>query len=483
MNMAALEFKRPPVYEKLNFDYALDLINNGTGNVAINYSQSINSIELRFRTDNVIDNPLLPNTMNLITFGSNTVTLDYTSGTLGTVLLNGTSSSTIELFDGGWLSALLRTTGNTIELVTKKSKYGNIIAAVSASATASFGTSGSVILGGSVDGTRLQGQLQELRFWNSSLTDITFNNHVKAPAAYNGNVEAYDELVFRLPLTQKVNHTLTSSLLGVEPNPSGISASFASWSTSTPYDSIEETYYYDGVSLGAGTYDDNKIRLESNNLFGTLDVKTRAERSEFDNAPLDSAKLGIYFSPQTMIDEDIIAHLGFTSLDEYIGDPGELDDKSYPELIQRAQTYWKKYSQRNDINAYIQIFSLFDLSFFKQLEQLLPARANKLTGLLIQPNLLERSKDTILPKIERFNSAYETIIENISPASSAVYLQYIGSIDGRIVIIDGIDDDQLSAYLTSSIAQKYNGTTYSYQLCDFLIMEVLGITAYYTILK
>jgi hypothetical protein len=459
--------QRPPVYEKLNFDYALDLINNGTGNVTINYSQSINSIELRFRTDNVIDNPLLPNTMNLITFGSNTVTLDYTSGTLGTVLLNGTSSSTIELFDGGWLSALLRTTGNTIELVTKKSKYGNIIAAVSASATASFGTSGSVILGGSVDGTRLQGQLQELRFWNSSLTDITFNNHVKAPAAYNGNVEAYDELVFRLPLTQKVNHTLTSSLLGVEPNPSGISASFASWSTSTPYDSIEETYYYDGVSLGAGTYDDNKIRLESNNLFGTLDVKTRAERSEFDNAPLDSAKLGIYFSPQTMIDEDIIAHLGFTSLDEYIGDPGELDDKSYPELIQRAQTYWKKYSQRNDINAYIQIFSLFDLSFFKQLEQLLPARANKLTGLLIQPNLLERSKDTILPKIERFNSAYETIIENISPASSAVYLQYIGSIDGRIVIIDGIDDDQLSAYLTSSIAQKYNGTTYSYQYLIF----------------
>ena len=46
-------------------------------------------------------------------------------------------------------------------------------------------------------------------------------------------------------------------------------------------------------------------------------------------------------------------------------------------------------------------------------------------------------------------------------------IQYIGSIDGRIVIIDGIDDDQLSAYLTSSIAQKYNGTTYSYQYLIF----------------
>jgi hypothetical protein len=130
-----------------------------------------------------------------------------------------------------------------------------------------------------------------------------------------------------------------------------------------------------GFIRNAGTYDDNKIRLEDNDLVGTLDVKTRAERSQFDKAPLDSNRLGVYFSPQTMIDEDIIAQLGFTSLDDYIGDPGDTESKSYPQLIQAAQTYWKKYQDRNDINAYINMFTLFDLSFFKQLEQLLPARA------------------------------------------------------------------------------------------------------------
>ncbi len=134
------------------------------------------------------------------------------------------------------------------------------------------------------------------------------------------------------------------------------------WSVNTPYDSIEETYYYDAISLGAGTYDDNKIRIESNELVGNLDVKTRAERSQFDRAPLDSKKLGVYFSPQTMIDEDIIAQLGFTDLDQYIGDPGETEAKDYPRLIQAAQSYWKKYADRNDINAYIKIFTLFDLS-------------------------------------------------------------------------------------------------------------------------
>ena len=458
--------ERAPIYEKLNFDYALDLITNTAGTVTVNYDQPIQSVELRFRTDDVIKNPTMPSTMNLFTIDSNTVTLDYTSGTLGTIQINGTGSANIELFDGGWLSAILRKNGTNLDVVAKKSKYGKIVAAVSASTTASFANSGTLTLGGTTGGSRLQGQLQELRLWTSSLQDSAFNNHVSAPAAYDGNVSAYDELVFRTPLTQKIDHAATSSLIGVEPNNSGISASFASWTNNTPYDSIEETYYYDGISLGAGTLDDNKIRLENNELVGNLDVKTRAERSQFDKAPLDSNKLGVYFSSQTMIDDDIIAQLGFTCLGDYIGDPGSLNEKSYPDLIQRARDYWKKYSQSNDVNAFINMFTLFDLSFFKQLEQLLPARANKLTGILIQPNILERSKDTILPTIEKFNDSYNVTIQNIDPTASADYPYYIGSVEGKIATLDAIDDDQYQMYLTASEAEKYNGTIYSY---DYLI--------------
>jgi hypothetical protein len=455
--------ERAPVYEKLNFDYALDLSGSAAGTVVVNYSQSINAVELRFRTDDIVDNPLIPSTMNLFTIGSNTVTIDFTSGNLGTIQLNGTSSANIEIYNDEWLTTVLRTNGSNLDLVTKKAKYGKIVAAVSASATSSLPLSGSVILGGTTGGSRFVGQLQELRLWSSSLQDSAFNNHVKAPAAYDGNIDAYEELIFRLPLTQKIDHSQTSSLQGIQPKPSDISASFAGWSLNTPYDSYEETYYYDAVSLGAGTYDDNKIRIESNELVGTLDVKTRAERSQFDRAPLDSKKLGVYFSPQTMIDEDIIAQYGFTDLDQYIGDPGETESKSYPDLIHFAQGYWKKYSERNNINDYLKMFTLFDLSFFKQLEQLLPGRVSKLTGVLIQPNILERSKDTILPKIERYDSGYSVIIDNVSPSGSGDYLQYLSSIDGRVLTISAQDDDQWQMYLTASTADKYDGVAYSYE--------------------
>ena len=459
---------RVPVYEKLNFDYSLDLIGNGAGTVQVNYSQSLKSIELRFRTDNVTANPLLPNTMNLLTVGSNVVTLDFQSGTKGTIQINGIDSQPMEMFDGGWISMLLREDAGTMEVVAKRSKYGKIVAAVSASDSAVFSSQDTIILGGNTGGSRLQGQLQELRLWSSILEDSAFNNHVKAPAAYDGNLNTYDELIFRTPLSQKINHTLTSSLSGVEPNTSIISsASFSGWSTDTPYDSIEETYYYDGISVGAGTVDDNKVRIESNELIGTLDLKTRAERSQFDKSPLDSKKLGVYFSPQSMINEDIIAHLGFTSIDDYIGDPGDASDKEYPDLVQLAQTYWKKYSEKNDINAYIKIFSLFDLSFFKQLDQLLPARVDRLTGILIQPNLLERNKDTILPDVSYSDLLLNVTLTDQQPTASAVYINYLATVDDVITSVSSDIDLGYQAYLTGSVDSRYNGTTYSHNYVFF----------------
>jgi hypothetical protein len=59
-----------------------------------------------------------------------------------------------------------------------------------------------------------------------------------------------------------------------------------------------------------------------------------------------------------MIDEDIIAQYGFIDLDNYIGDPGSKNDKSYPDLIQKAQEYWKKYADKNDVNSYIRMFNI-----------------------------------------------------------------------------------------------------------------------------
>jgi hypothetical protein len=424
-----------PIYEKLQFNYALDLINNATGTVNINYNSSstVNSMELRFKTDDVLTYPTLPNSMNLITISGSrlNVKLNYTRGTLGTLTIydhnfNTATTNEIELFDGNWLSMLIRKNGTNLDLHVKKAKYGKIVAAVSASISGSFPTNGRIELGGIETGvSRLRGQLQELRLWSSSLNVSVFDNHVKAPSAYTSNINTYNELIYRLPLTQKINHSLTSSLRGVQPISSSISASFANWSTASPYDSLEETQYFDSTSAGNNTYNDNKIRIESSYLNGQLDVKQKAEVSQYDTAPYDSNRVGIYFSPQTMIDEDIIAHMGYINISDYIGDIDNTTKTSYPDLIKLSNQYYKKYEAKSDFNSYIRIFKQFDMSFFQQLDQLLPARSNGLTGLVIQPTLLERNKATILPIVNIEHKSYNAKVNlNKITSISAGYIPY-----------------------------------------------------------
>jgi hypothetical protein len=392
--------------------------------------------------------------MELFRVGNVTASLEFERGTLGRVAINGNTSGLIELYDGTWNSVLIRSNGSNVDLVAKKAKYGNIIATVTASAATSINSSSILTIG---DGTRFIGQVQELRLWSSSLQDPAFDNHTKAPAAYDGNVEAYDELIFRLPLTQKI---ITGSFSGVQPATNSITASITG-DLSGSWDSVEEMYYYDAVTLAGSGFNDNKIRLEQNELVGQLDIITRAERSQYDSTALDSKKLGIYFSPQTMIDEDIIAHLGGVELDDYIGDPVIDAEMDYPRLILRAQQYWKKYDTSNDFNAYISMFTLFDMSFFKQLEQLLPARTDKLTGLLIQPNLLERNRESVQAKISHTTPTYDSNIDlHVQSITGSVHHQYLGEVATKIVRIDGEYPSNLSVQL-SPISSASNGTSYS----------------------
>ena len=462
---------RTPIYEKLTENYALDLIDSPAGTVSIPYS-SPTAIELRFKTDNIIANPFMSSSVNLFKWngGARSVKLNYVSGTMGTVCIQtstttGVVSSPIEMFDGnGWLTAVLQEDGANLKVTVTRAKHGKIVAQTTASFN-SLGIDGSTLILGNATtpatfGYRFQGYLQELKIWNTTLDSVYINNHTTAPSSYN-SPDPYNDLAFRLPLSNKINHALTASLSGSQPKESGTVATFASWTNSVPYQSQHETYYFDAPSIGSSTFDDNKIRIEDSQLEGRLSVNKRSEVSEFDETPLDSNKIGVYFSPQTMIDEDVIAQLGHVKLDNYIGNPGEQNGKSYPELEQIAASYWKKYQTKNNINSYMHMFKLFDLSFFKQLDQLLPARANKLTGILIQPNILERSKDSILPPIQRLDCSVNSLIKSPQPnliASTPVYTGYVD----KIVNFSGIDDDQYQGYLTASSAKRYNGTTYSY---------------------
>ena len=70
--------------------------------------------------------------------------------------------------------------------------------------------------------------------------------------------------------------------------------------------------------IGASRRNTNKIRIEDSFLTGSLSRQTTLQKASFDFAPVDSNKLGVYFSPTDIIDKDIIYSLADINYDDLI---------------------------------------------------------------------------------------------------------------------------------------------------------------------
>jgi hypothetical protein len=307
----------------------------------------------------------------------------------------------------------LTSTNQTYDLILKTAKYGKIAVERSASVTVNGSVDPDVNRAWVSDGTLyvgsgsnqqtdkiLSGSVFELRYWSNNLNTSSFNNHVLAPRSYNGNTEtsSYYDLQAQFKFWQRFDVAVTTSLSSSHPNQnqtyfetSPKIATFVGFNQSS-FESINENYYMEVATLANNTPYSEKVRIDSGSLIAGLSKDNSAEISAFDTYSNDSDRLMIAFSPQDVINEDIYESLGYTQLDDYIGEYSNVTKNEYPNLKWLSRDYWKKYSNKNDFTAYLKLISVFDFSVFDQIRQTLPARSNPILGVVIQPNVLERSK-------------------------------------------------------------------------------------------
>ena len=258
-------------------------------------------------------------------------------------------------------------------------------------------------------GSQFSGSLMEYRLWTEVLNDKAFNNHVRAPKAYNGNSvsSSYENLVFKLPLNDNVTLTNTDTLDDKSNRslyePSGSTFGFAG---NNNFRSIVDLEQLEVPNIGPQRRNATKIRVESQQLGNRLlTPDTRVAASEFDTAPLDSNKVGIYFSPVDVINEDIIYSIADFDFDDLVGDPRDQFELDFRGLEKTQRDYWRKYSRANNFFDYLRILKFYDSGIFDQIRSFIPARANSTLGILVEPNLLERDKE-IIGHIPVFESLY-----------------------------------------------------------------------------
>ena len=355
------------------------------------------------------------------------------------------------------------------DFILKTSKYGKIAVERSASVditgsvlsnyNRAWSSDGNLYIGsGSNTYTNyaLSGSIFELRYWTKQLSTASFDNHVLAARAYNGNstTSSFYDLQGQWKFWQKFNAATTSSILSTHPDQtknsfysSSKNAHFYQLSENS-FESIVETYNMGVATVANDTPFSEKVRIDSASLQGALSFDQSSAVSAFDTFSVDSNKLMVAFSPQHIINEDIYESIGNAVIDDYFGEYENIKRDEYPRLKWFAREYWKKYKNRNDFTAYLRLISVFDFSVFDQIRQTLPIRSNEILGVVIEPNILERSKAKMSKDFSALPPDRFVRDTNEISASAAVKINIDSSKKGTVYI--GFDDDITSEFINIS---------------------------------
>ncbi len=332
-----------------------------------------------------------------------------------------------------------------------------------------------------IGGNGFEGNVDEVRLWTVPLQRSKFENHTLFPDAINGNsyTASTADLLFRLDFEEPKDRTKDSFIKNVAINES-YAEPFASASNMysasvypyqyTPYD---RTVTATVPSLGFNA--SNKIRFEEQTLITDLSHRVRATKKSFDRAPIDSNRLGLFFSPIKELNMDILKAFGDFNIDNYIGDPSDEYKDNYKQLSVLRNYYFERLDR--NIYEYIQLVRYIDKSLFDVLDDLAPARAKVSKGLLIEPHYLERSK-VKWTKPESSKNDYDTTIptfDDVTIDSTFNYnegelnIQQVATLESNLNNFDGVVEANTGIELSSENA-SYE-TLVEYNFSDILETE------------
>lgn len=283
------------------------------------------------------------------------------------------------------------------------------------------------------------GFIQAYKEYYTDYSYNTFIEHVQNPGAYYVDTisGSYYSLYKYYPLgldQQRWDHYSDMLYMSSSHPDQSITSSRVDFigytgDQTTQYETDQETFYIHIPSLGGNVLQSQKLRLEDNSLKFDLTPDAYSEQSRYDDKGIDTNRLAIVFSITDQINRDIYNHMGFESLDPWIADPQEEFEGEYVELTNRRKEYFQKYQRKNDINAFIRIMSLYDYTFFEQIKQLTPGRADLIAGILIEPTVLERPKVNISRRPTITNPQWEQEISLRIISQSGEYPVWETAID------------------------------------------------------
>jgi hypothetical protein len=315
------------------------------------------------------------------------------------------------------------------------------------------GAGGDYIFAG---GNYYSGSIQELKCnWGEVLSDATLTKHALEPYMYAGNTisSSLTNVVIRLPLGSNDKRTLENHAPG-NTHTTALTASLVNYferatqTATTTWEEVVETHHHitpDSVGISATS---EKVRIDTGTIDDNiLSTTISSEVSTLDRQPQDFEDLGIFFSPTTEINEDIVYTLGAFRLDDYIGSPlpSAQTASNYEDLKTIRDIYFNKVELKYNYWDYVKLIQYIDHTLFKLIEQWVPFKANTKTGLLIEPHYLERTK-----------FARELPVVNYGRGDRWTETMISGSYNTFNIEVQGEKIDELYSFASSSAVSTNN---------------------------
>ena len=169
---------------------------------------------------------------------------------------------------------------------------------------------------------------------------------------------------------------------------------------------------------GPNRFKNEKVKQNFQRLQTRLDDKTRSTADLSLGIQADSNLLGLYLDPQDAKNRTIVKFLGNWDLMNTIGDPGNMFSASYPNLVALNQQFNSFGDRRVFYNELITLYKIyFNRTVFDEITNVLPARTNARTGVVIENTILERPKYQYKPVVGEANSSsvyYPTTVRHYS---------------------------------------------------------------------
>lgn len=299
--------------------------------------------------------------------------------------------------------------------------------------------SSSINIGGwfaNVNGQGFTGAMDKWQMWYNPVTDSNFNDYVNSINSYSfsGSIPSEQALLFRMhtdyPFDMAIG-TWTNANPFYACNSIQTQEAVLNVSNAVSIDTMTNTNAWAGAQTlvynsascqfvsqsaypfqfkvidylstwpttyyGPNRFRNEKIVQLSQSISTKFDDKTRSTYVPLNSTSPDSNQVGLYVDPQDFKNKDIIRFFGNFNFMDAIGSPQNQYCEEYESLRQFRNEYVNVKNQysgsRTLFNELMILYKLyFNTSVFAAIENLVPARTNTLTGVLIEPTVLERPK-------------------------------------------------------------------------------------------